>query len=143
MHANGYACCYGTLTPSRVREGLLHPPVLFDARGRHVFILLAVKPWSYRTHSFHLRTRNLPPSFSTLERKRQDGPSTALLESPQKVRPGIPILVSQTHAVSSSKIASMSSQFHGFMYFPTVKYLGVNVNHMGSGARANMAAYMR
>lgn len=44
--------------------------------------------------TLHLRRRVPPSSFPTLERKRQDGPPAALLESPQKVRPGIPILVS-------------------------------------------------
>lgn len=52
------------------------------------------------TRKLHLRTRVRRSPFPTLERKRQDGPPAALLESPQKIRPGIPILVSPASNVS-------------------------------------------
>lgn len=66
----------------------------------------------------HLRTRNPYSSFPTLERERQDGPSAALLESPQKIRPGIPILVSFALNVSFINICAKAGQFWGICSFP-------------------------
>lgn len=69
-----------------------------------------------RKHSIwrvHLRTRIRLSSFPALERKRQDGPSAALLESPEKIRSGVPFLVSVEFNLSFIIICTVESQSVG------------------------------
>ncbi|KAF0023265.1 hypothetical protein F2P81_023895 [Scophthalmus maximus] len=81
----------------------------------------------------HLRTRGLLSSFSTPERKRQDGPPAALLESPQKIRTGIPLLVSPAVNLSTIDIRAEKGPVEMCWQPPVLDNSPPDVYRMGAG----------
>lgn len=88
---------------------------------------------------FHLRMRNVRSSFPALEWKRQDGPSAALLESPKKIRPGFPILVSFPSISSLWKAPSWRLTFKKFVATETKEFVTERAPPHGGGSQTNMA----
>lgn len=88
-----------------------------------------------RKHSnwgIDLRMRVCLSSFPPRERKRQDGPSAALLESPKKIRSGVPILVSSEYNISILNIYRPSESFLKCLWLPRRQNLSPNGHRMES-----------